>query len=66
VARVAYGMAIGSDLVNAEIVDWDEFRKLGKKHKVSAVPKTFINYDESFVGVATERSILELVQESGQ
>ena len=59
-------MAIGSAKVEAEIVDWDEFRKLGKKYRVSAVPKTLINYGESFVGVEPEASILKRVLSAGQ
>ena len=59
-------MAIGSDKIDAEIVDWDEFRAYASTLKVSAVPKTFINHGESFVGTEKEESILERVQKNGQ
>jgi hypothetical protein len=59
-------MAIGSEMVNAEVYDWDEFRSYSSTHKVSAVPKTFINYGESFVGTETETSILDRVQKNGR
>ena len=60
-ARVAYGMAIGSEHVTAEIIDWNIFRKIGRKLRVSTVPKTFINYGDAFSGTAPELSILERV-----
>ena len=47
-ARVAYGMAIANEMVSAEIIDWEEFKKLGRKFRVATVPKTFINYREPF------------------
>ena len=54
-------MAIASDRVSAEIVDWEEFRKLGRRHRVTAVPKTFFNYGDPVTGAAPEPSILEKV-----
>lgn len=63
---MAYGMAIESEKVSAEVVDWDEFRTFSKTHKVSAVPKTFINYGESFVGTETEDAILTRVLKVGR
>ena len=59
-------MAIGSRMVTAEVVDWNEFRSFGSTHKVSSIPKTLINYGESFIGVETEASILSRVQEGGK
>ena len=56
-------MAIASENVVAEIVDWTEFKKFGREHRVSTVPKTFINYREPFAGVLPELSILERVLE---
>jgi hypothetical protein len=64
VARVAYGMAITNENVSAEIVDWEEFKKLGREYRVRAIPKTFINYRKPFVGTAPEPSILERVMEA--
>jgi hypothetical protein len=61
VARVAYGMAIGSEKVKAEIIDSQAFWKLSKKHKVGAIPKTLLNYGDSFIGVEEESSILDRV-----
>ena len=58
---MAYGMAIGSEQVTAEIVDWNIFKKMGRKHRVATVPKTFINYGDAFSGTAPEASILERV-----
>jgi hypothetical protein len=63
VARVAYGMAIASENVSAEIIDWEDFKKLGREHRVSTVPKTFINYRKPFVGTLPELSILEKIME---
>lgn len=59
-------MAIGSDMVRVEVIDWNDFRSYSSTHKVSAVPKTFINFGESFVGTETEASILGRVQRSGK
>ena len=56
-------MAIASVNVSAEIIDWDDFKKLGRQYRVSTVPKTFINYREPFSGTAPELSILERVIE---
>ena len=55
---MAYGMALGSGLVRAEIIDIQTFSKLARKHKVSAIPKTFINYDDAFIGTEDEAEIL--------
>ncbi len=64
-ARVAYGMALASDRVRAEIVDWEDFKDMGKKYRVSVVPKTFFDYDASFSGTLPEADILErLLEES--
>lgn len=54
-------MAIANKNIIAEIVDWGEFKKLRRELQVSAVPKTFINYREPFVGVETELSILKRI-----
>ena len=62
-ARVAYGMAIANKNVTAEIVDWQEFKKFRRELRVWAVPKTFFNYQEPFVGVETETSILKRIME---
>ncbi len=62
-ARVAYGMAIASEHVSAEIIDWEDFKKVGRKYRVSTVPKTFINYRKPFAGTLPELSILERVME---
>ena len=56
-------MAIANGMVRAEIIDWEEFRKLGREFRVATVPKTFVNYREPFAGVAPELSILERVME---
>jgi hypothetical protein len=61
VARVAYGMAIGSERVRAEIIDSQTFWKLSRKHRVGAIPKTFINYDDAFIGTEEEAEILDRV-----
>lgn len=54
-------MAIANENVVAEIIDWIEFKKFGREHRVSTVPKTFINYRDPFAGTAPELSILERV-----
>ena len=59
-------MAIESEMIDAEVVDWDEFRSFSKTHKVAAVPTTFINYGDSFVGTESEESILARVLEAGR
>jgi hypothetical protein len=61
VARVAYGMAIGSDWVRAEIIDIQTFPRVTRKHRVGAIPKTFINYDDAFIGIEKEAEILDRV-----
>lgn len=58
---MAYGMAIASENVTAEIVDWEDFRNLGRELRVSTVPKTFINRDNPFAGTLPEAAILEKV-----
>jgi len=59
-------MALASDRVRAEIVDWEDFRDMGKKHRVSAVPKTFFDYGESFVGTMPEKDILQRLLEGSR
>lgn len=54
-------MAIGSEKVRTEIIDSQAFWKLSKKHKVGAIPKTLLNYGESFVGVEEESAFLDRV-----
>lgn len=56
-------MAIASENVSAEIIDWEDFKKLGREYRVSSVPKTFINYRKPFVGTLPELSILEKIME---
>ena len=60
---MAYGMAIANKDVTAEIFDWEDFKELGRKYRVSTVPKTFINYRKPFAGTLPELSILERVIE---
>lgn len=52
-------MAVASEFVRAEIVDTQAFWKFSKAHKVGAIPRTFFNYGDSFVGVEEEDRILE-------
>ena len=54
-------MAIANEHVSAEIIDWEDFKKLGRKYRVSAVPKTFINHRNPFAGTLPEISIIERV-----
>jgi len=54
-------MAIANEYITAEIIDWEDFRKLGRELRVSTVPKTFINHDESFAGTLPEADFLEKV-----
>ena len=60
-ARVAYSMAVASELVRAEIVDAGAFRAFSRKYKVGAFPKTFLDYGESFIGVEKEQRVLERI-----
>ena len=55
-------MAIANEYITAEIIDWEDFRKLGRELRVSTVPKTFINYDNSFAGTLPEADILRKVR----
>ena len=54
-------MAIASKEVTAEIVDWEDFKGLGRELKVSTVPKTFINRTDSFTGTLPEGDFLQKV-----
>ena len=48
-------MAIGSDMIRAEIVDAEEFKEMVRRFSVGPVPKTLINYKTEIVGAAPER-----------
>jgi hypothetical protein len=58
---VAYGMAMASDLVSAEVIDSEEFPELSRRYNVSGVPKTMINYQAEFLGAAPEGFVLEKI-----
>lgn len=55
-------MAVASGLVRVEIIDTQVFWKYSKAHKVGAIPRTFFNYGDNFVGVETEEQILRRAQ----
>ncbi len=52
---------MASKEVTAEIVDWEDFKKLGRELKVSTVPKTFVNGVPSFAGTLPEGEFLQKV-----
>jgi hypothetical protein len=54
-------MAVGSDLVRAEIIDAEEFQEVARRYAVGPVPKTLINYKSDFIGAAPESFVLEEV-----
>jgi hypothetical protein len=58
---VAYDMAIGSDMIRAEIVDAEEFKEMVRRFSVGPVPKTLINYKTEILGAAPESFVLEKV-----
>jgi hypothetical protein len=58
---VAYDMAIGSDMIRAEIVDAEEFREMVRLFSVGPVPLTLINYRTKIIGAAPESYVLEKV-----
>ena len=60
-ARVAYGMALASDHVRAEIVDAGVFREYAREHRVGMFPMTFINFRESFFGAEPEERVLRRI-----
>lgn len=51
-------MAIGSDMVRAEVVDAEEFGGLSREFNVGPVPVTFINSRSSFLGAQPEDAVL--------
>ena len=57
-------MALASDKVIAEVIDWEDFKKAGRRYGVAAVLKTFFDYEESFVGALPEGKILQRLIES--
>ena len=54
-------MAIGSDMIRAEIVDAEEFPEMVRRFSVGPVPKTLINYRTEIIGAAPESYVLEKV-----
>ena len=54
-------MAIGSDMIRAEIVDADEFKETARHFSVGPVPKTLINGKTEILGAAPESYVLEKV-----
>ena len=61
---MAYGMAIASDSISAEVVDAEEFPQMASRYGVGPVPKTLINYNTEFIGAAPERFVLEKILEA--
>lgn len=53
---------MASDLVDAEVVDAEEFQDLAKSFGVGPVPMTVINGTSQFPGAAPEGFVLEKVQ----
>jgi hypothetical protein len=58
---VAYDMAIGSDMIRAEIVDAEEFPQMVRRFSVGPLPKTLINYKTEIIGAAPESYVLEKI-----
>lgn len=54
-------MAIGSDMIRAEIVDAGEFKEMARRFSVASVPKTLINYKTEIIGAAPESYVLEKI-----
>jgi len=59
-------MAVASDKVRAEFIDSQMFWDLTRKYKAAAIPKTFFNYEDSFLGVEDEQKMLGRVLQAGK
>ncbi len=57
-AGLAYKFALENDLVQADVVDVDEFPYLGQKYSIMGVPKTIINEKIEIVGAVPEAQLL--------
>lgn len=57
-AGLAYKFALENDLLQADVVDVDEFPHLGQKYGIMGVPKTVINEKIEIVGAVPEAQLL--------
>mgnify|MGYP001978073134 CR=1 FL=1 len=64
-ARLAHAMSLESDMIDADIIEVQEFPSLGRQFNVTSVPKTVINDTIQFGGSLTENQFLEKVLEIG-
>ena len=54
-------MAMETSMVQAEVVEAQEFPHLSQVHRVQAVPKTIINGVSEVLGAVNERTLLQRV-----
>jgi hypothetical protein len=54
-------MAVASDLVEAEVIDVEEFVDLARSFEIGPVPATVINGTGKFLGAAPEGFVIEKV-----
>lgn len=63
-ATLAHKFAMESELINADVIDVNEFPQIGIKYNVFGVPKTVINEKVEFVSVVQENVFLEHILEA--
>ena len=63
---LAHRMAMGSNLVRADMFEVSEFPHLGQKYSVRGVPLTVINETESLTGAVPESVLLEKILAAGK
>jgi alkyl hydroperoxide reductase subunit AhpF len=63
-ARIAHQMAMTNPLVQADVIEANEFPALSERYRVQTVPKTIINDRIEFVGPLSEAKVLAAVLEA--
>lgn len=61
---LAHHMAVASPMVQADMIEAQEFPHLATKYQVMGVPRTVINESTHIEGAATESMVLQKVQEA--
>ncbi len=61
---LAHHMAVASPMVQADMIEAQEFPHLATKYQVMGVPRTVINESTHIEGAATEPMVLQKVQEA--